>query len=451
MDDSRNALLPRLLRVVSVLALLVVGPGAALAADVQDDILAQTAIVRGLQPKASVPFAFADPAKLRQDLLGSYTSDKAVREFETSRKLLVILGLLNPDADLRGMLIDLYAENVVGYYNHEDKKMYVVSGATSFGPEQKVTLSHEFTHALQDQYFDLGKVEDLPGDNGDYSAAVQALIEGDATLTMVLYARQYLNPDELFLVQTSSEPSSLDRAPLVVHDEVVFPYNEGALFALNLWLEGGYDAINAAFADPPRSSEQIIHPDKYLAHEPPIEVALPDLAAALGPGWRQLRSDVLGELDVRILLEQFLDPSVAARGAEGWGGDRFALLENAAGQNALLLNTVWDSNDEAGEFFNDYVDTVTARYGTRARRTEEVPSKVAWTTPNGSLLVQKWGPRVVIIFAPDSGTMNSLLAAVAPGAPATSAAATAPPAPTAAQPTSQPPGPRPAPVQIPSR
>src|SRR2546430_15138149 len=123
LDDSRNALLPRLLRVVSVLALLVVGPGAALAADVQDDILAQTAIVRGLQPKASVPFAFADPAKLRQDLLGSYTSDKAVREFETSRKLLVILGLLNPDADLRGMLIDLYAENVVGYYNHEDKKM----------------------------------------------------------------------------------------------------------------------------------------------------------------------------------------------------------------------------------------------------------------------------------------------------------------------------------------
>src|SRR5437773_2582458 len=127
-----------MLLLVGLLVPVLAGPGAALALDVQDDILAQTAIVRGLQPKASVPFAFVEAAKLRQDLLGSYTSDTAVRELEISRKLLVVLGLLNPDADLRGMLIDLYAENIVGYYNHADKKMYLVSGTTSFGPEEKV-------------------------------------------------------------------------------------------------------------------------------------------------------------------------------------------------------------------------------------------------------------------------------------------------------------------------
>src|SRR5205814_2053342 len=123
------------------------------------------------------------------------------------------------------------------------------------------------------------------------------------------------------------------------------------------------DAVNAAFSSPPRSTEQIIHPEKYLAREQPIEVALPDLAAALGPGWTQLRSDVLGELDLRILLEQFIDPAVAAKGAEGWGGDRFSLLESTNGQLALLISTVWDSDDEAGEFFNDFVETVGRRYG----------------------------------------------------------------------------------------
>jgi heme-degrading monooxygenase HmoA len=429
------AFLTRLLPVLGLLLFVLGGPGIALAGDIQEDILNQTAILRGLQPKASVPFAFVDAAYLRQDLLKSYNNPDAIRDLEVSRKLLVLLGLLSPDADLHGMLVDLYAENVVGYYNHDDKKMYVVSGQTTFGPEEKVTLAHEFTHALQDQYFDLHKVEAGTEDNGDYSLAVEALIEGDATLTMVLYARTYLSPEELFQLQNSEASSSLDRVPLVVRDEVEFPYNEGALFALRLFQSGGYDAVNAAFRDPPKSTEQIIHPGKYLAHEQPIQVTLPDLAGALGPGWTQLRSDVLGELDVRILLEQFLDPNVAAKGAEGWGGDRFALLEDATGRDAVVVSTVWDSEAEAGEFFNDYADTVSRRYGQRASRVTDVPSKIAWATPNGSMLLEKWGPRVAIIIAPDERVMNTLLATIA------SAAGQPLPA--------QAPGPAPAPVQVP--
>jgi hypothetical protein len=429
------AFLTRLLPVLGLVLCILGGPGVALAGDIQEDILNQTASIRGLQPKASVPFAFVDAAYLRQDLLKSYNAPDAIRDLEISRKLLVLLGLLSPDADLHGMLVDLYSENVLGYYNHDDKKMYVVSGQTTFGPAEKVTLAHEFTHALQDQYFDLHKVEAGTEDNGDYSLAVEALIEGDATLTMVLYARTYLSPEELFELQNSDTSGSLDRAPLVVREEVGFPYNEGALFALRLYQSGGYDAVNAVFRDPPKSTEQIIHPGKYLAHEQPIAVPLPDLAAALGPGWTQLRSDVLGELDVRILLEQFLDPNVAARGAEGWGGDRFALLEDAAGRDAVVVSTVWDNEAEAGEFFNDYADTVTRRFGGRASRVTDVPSRIAWTTPNGSLLLEKWGPKVAIVIAPDERIMNTLLAAIAP--------ATGQPLP------AQPPGPAPAPVQVP--
>src|SRR5438093_224535 len=102
-----NAPLARLLLAVGVLAPLLLKPGATEALDVQDDILGQTSSIRGLEPKAAVPFAFVDASSIRKDLLDSYTNDQAVRDLEISRKLLVLLGLLSPDADLHGMLVDL--------------------------------------------------------------------------------------------------------------------------------------------------------------------------------------------------------------------------------------------------------------------------------------------------------------------------------------------------------
>jgi hypothetical protein len=416
MDVVRMVRASRLLALGLLLALLT-GPRPALAGDIQDEIFQQAASLRGLTPKAEVPFAVVDSDQLRQDLLNSYNDNKTVQELEVSRKLLVLLGLLNPDLDLHDLLVNLYAENVLGYYNRDTRRMYVVSSGSMFGAEQKVTLAHEYTHALQDQYFDLHKVEAGTEDNDDYSLAVTSLIEGDAVLTQLLYARTYLTPQELFQLRSSGGTSSIDRAPSVVRDEVIFPYDEGVRFVARLWRQGGFQAVNDAFGDPPRSTAQIIHPEKYLAHQQPTEVALPDLAAALGPGWTQLRSDVLGELDVRILLEQFLDRAVADKGAEGWGGDRYALLENATGLDAVVISTIWDSDGEAGEFYNDYADTVGRRYGARARRVEDVPSRLVWATPNGSLLLQKWGPRLAIIMAPDAATMNLLVAAVGATAP----------------------------------
>jgi hypothetical protein len=429
--------LPAYLAFALGLVLAALAQPAAVRAEVQEEILQQTATLRGLEAKAPVPFAFAEVEKLRADLLQSYNNQNTVNELETSRKLLVMLGLLSPDADLHGMLVDLYAENILGYYNSEDKRMYVVSGTSAFDPQAKMTLAHEFTHALQDQHFDLTRVQKLAEENGDRSLAISALIEGDATLAMIQYARDYLTPEELIQIQTQSSRSSLDQAPLVIRDELSFPYNEGALFAIQLWGEGGWAAVNRAFNNPPNSTEQILHPEKYLRNEQPIPVKLDGLAAALGPDWRQLRSDVLGELDVRILLQQFSDPAAAERGADGWGGDRFSLLQNAAGENALAISTVWDDEAQAAEFFNAYIETVQRRYGGRARKTVDLPAKLVWTVPNGALLLEKSGAGVVLLMGPNEALLNSLLAAVR-SEPLVPAPAPSP------QPA------RPAPVQVPS-
>ena len=131
MDRPRTSLLACLF--VVGLVLLPLEPAVALARDVQDDILAQTAGLRGLPPKAPVPFAFVDADQIRRDLLRDVDTEDAIRELGISQKLLVMLGLLRPDADLHAMLVNLYAENIQGYYNHLDKKMYIVSGQSAFG------------------------------------------------------------------------------------------------------------------------------------------------------------------------------------------------------------------------------------------------------------------------------------------------------------------------------
>jgi hypothetical protein len=407
-----HSVLTRAFLALGVTLALLAQPSALEAQPVDEQILLETAEIRQLQPKQPVPLELVDPATLRQELLASFENQEAVAELEASRKLLVMLGLLSPDADLHGLLVDLYAENIAGYYSRADKKMHVVSTRDGFGPQEKVTLAHEFTHALQDQYFDLATVQARGEENGDRSLAVQALIEGDATLTMVLYAQVYLSTEELFQLQTAGSAGTVGNAPLVVRDEVSFPYNEGVLFALQLYQEGGFEAVNRAFRDPPTSTEQILHPEKYLAREEPTEVRLPDLAVALGPGWRQLRSDVLGELDFRILLQQFSSPDNAALGAAGWAGDRFMLLENQQGMNVLVIDSLWDTNDEAGEFFNHYVATVNRRYGRRATRSQDAPSTITWATPNGAMSIQKWGPRVAIVMAPEVSQLQTVAAAL---------------------------------------
>ncbi|MCC7103642.1 MAG: hypothetical protein IT307_00730, partial [Chloroflexi bacterium] len=247
--------------------------------------------------------------------------------------------------------------------------------------------------------------------------AIDALVEGDATISMLLWGRAHLTEAELAVVTSGGGDSSIDRAPPVVRDEVLFPYNDGALFVLQLVQHGGFEAVNAAFHKPPASTEQILHPEKYLAQDAPVEIALPDLAATLGQGWRQLRSDVLGELDYRILLEQYVDPLAAARGSYGWGGDRFSLLQSDNGAIALALSSVWDTETDAQEFFSIYADTVRQRYGRRAVPTEEGPTRLSWSTPNGPLRLRQAGKQVWLVMADGEREASILMGALTGEAP----------------------------------
>ena len=246
------------------------------------------------------------------------------------------------------------SSQVAGLYDPIKKKLYVVSKAGGVGPVEEVYYSHEYDHALQDQAFDLAKMQEGLDDKTDEALARQSLVEGDAYLTMSYWLQQNLTPAEIGeVIQASQDPEAqqaLNRIPPIVQAQITFSALEGTGFVTNVQLGGGWEAVNAGFSDPPKSTEQILHPEKYAAREAPTAVELPaDLAKRMGSGWSTVMSDTMGEHQTALWLGS---PSVAAAtdAAAGWGGDRITYLSGPNDSWAIAWHTVWDTKDDAAEF-----------------------------------------------------------------------------------------------------
>jgi hypothetical protein len=205
-------------------------------------------------------------------------------------------------------------------------------------------------HALQDQHFALN-LDDEDRDD-DAAAAYLALIEGEAVLLQNLYLIDgYIDINELFAsLENAAESPILESAPPVLANSLLFPYTTGLEFTQTLFEQDGFNALDTAWANPPLSTEQILHPDRYLAGDEPQLVSLPPLTATLGSGWALAYQNVLGEFMLREYLAQQLTPTQVNITATGWGGDRFAVYANDDAEIALVLRLVWDSDEDATEF-----------------------------------------------------------------------------------------------------
>jgi hypothetical protein len=386
-------------------------PAPAAAANAYHGIEDVVAKIRGLKPTRPVDLRFMSQQELREYFQDAFDRDYTAAERARDQKLLVTLGLIGPDQDLTAIMLSLLAEQVIGFYDDDTRRMYLIGEVAEPTPASKVTFAHEVVHALQDEYFNLKVLNPPDSDNDDRSGAIHALVEGDATLTMSLYARNELSERERReYAQSQSEGDSraLEEAPLVLRVELIFPYVEGLRFVQSLHRAGGFAAVDSAFREPPQSTEQILHPDKYVAREAPTVVDLPDLAAALGEGWRQTAINTLGELDLRILVEQNSDRQTAERAAAGWAGDRYALLEDAHERAAVVMKTTWDGPQDAWEFFRAYSEALQKRFGPQARTVARDPSRLALAGDGYAALVELRGQDVVVALAPDEAVMQVL-------------------------------------------
>jgi hypothetical protein len=408
MNQPRRAFAPWFGVLALVLALLA---GVATAEGVETLVQRQTAELRGIRPTAPVALQYLSREELRQMQLDEHARPETAEELRVSEILLEQLGLLDPDADLGALVRDLLVEQVAGFYRPRDRSMYLVGDQDLAAPEARITLAHEFTHALQDQRFDLRALLPEESDNDDRSLAIRAVVEGDATLTMSLYAFRHLTRAELDAVlqaDSAAESAALEAAPLILRRELTFPYRDGLAFVLAHFQRGGWDAVNALYDRPPGSTSEVLHPELYDSAWTPTLVALGDGAAALGPDWRELRRNVLGELDLQVLLEQFVGETSARQAADGWAGDAYGVFEDGSGRAAVHLRTVWRDEAEAAEFFAAYADAVQARYGADAELLEQAEGRRLWLTPNGGLLLEQTAATVQVAIAPDPDLARAL-------------------------------------------
>ena len=326
------------------------------AAEVYGEIRAAVEAIRRLQPTKAVEPVSLDEAQLRTNLMADFDRENTAQELALAEDLLITLGLLPAGSSIRTIMLDFQTGQVAGYYSPEKDELFVVSRSGGLGAAEMVTYAHEFTHQLQDQRFDLAKLGLDAADQSDRQLAHLALVEGDAVSVQSTWMTTNLTPQQLGeLLGASLDPKALEalqKAPPFVRETALFPYEAGLGFAAQLLAGGGYAGVDAAFADPPASTEQIIHPEKYAARETPVAVTIPaGVATALGSGWTAAGQDTLGELVLRIwLTEGGVARPEATVAAAGWGGDRLVILRGPDGAVGVGLITTWDTAADAAEF-----------------------------------------------------------------------------------------------------
>ncbi|HEV8490286.1 MAG TPA: hypothetical protein VGQ58_10920 [Candidatus Limnocylindrales bacterium] len=319
-------------------------------------IKAQVVEIRGLEPRSDVEPQVLDEQELKVRVEKSFNEDNPPELIAANEQLLKGMGMLGEEDSLRSLYLELRGSQVAGFYSPEDEKLYVVSRSGGLGVAERVTFSHEYTHALQDQHFDLESFDLAAVGQGDRSLASLSLIEGDATLSMSLWLERYLTAAEkLELVRVSLDPDALailEKMPPILRDSLAFPYDAGLRLVIQIYGDGGWPAVDEAFSRPPSSTEQVMHPEKYAANEVPRVVDIPDdVATRMGAGWKVGLEDTLGEFQLAVWLRGALDRVVPAdEAAAGWGGDRVLLLQGPNDAWAIALLTEWDTTADATEF-----------------------------------------------------------------------------------------------------
>jgi hypothetical protein len=313
------------------------------------EVTADVEKLRGLHRKQNLKVELLDGplflAKVREKALIDLTP-KAVAE-EKARWL--AFNLAPADADPAKILLAVLDEQVAGFYDPHEKKLFVRHDG-SFPPDLlRIVLAHEIEHALQDQNFGIPDLAALPDD--DQRLAHSALLEGDAMAAMTAYAAQRAGkPVKEAIAQSAAamlqagtdgltgNAAQLKQAPPVVREELLFPYARGFALVAEAYGRGGWAQVDKLFARPPVSSHQVLHPEAYFAGEEPLAVPPP----ALPSGAKLLARGRMGELGARLALETCLDPEVGRDFVQSWAGDAYVVYE-LHGHAELIWESAWSA------------------------------------------------------------------------------------------------------------
>lgn len=370
------------------------------------------------QIEKSVGVPFKHPPKLevksrdqvRAFVLSQLEDSTTQRELAGKEAAYKVLGLIPDTMNVRKLFVDLLTEQILGIYDPKTKVLYVMNGA----PDEivSITIYHELVHALQDQYINLDSLQRQTGDD-DRVLAAQSVIEGEATYEQMVWtlggsvnvaARMPGGQDRIRdMIRESQASPIFSAAPMVIQEELLFPYINGQDFVGRLKER---QPGTLPFRAMPQSTEQVMHDRAYFAspRDMPVRVTLPTLAG-------QIYTNTLGEFDTRLFLfEHLQDQQVASQGAIGWGGDRYAVVRTPSGVGIAWV-TVWDTPVDAAEFVDALGQATQKRYrvggpvlGAGGARTYSSRGRTVVVTPR-----EIGGKNAVLVVDVPSGVSPQLL------------------------------------------
>ena len=301
-----------------------------------------------------------------------------------------------PLGDFQQMTKMVMMSQAAAYYDPETEAFYIVMLELS-DMMRRPLFAHELTHGLQDQYFDLNAylLDQADGTlNDDELLARQSVVEGEATYVMTMASvkdlmgivpsrdllgmsidmQADLSAKQMGSMLESSPvtqqmsgdlaeaAAAMDDIPAFMLETLLGSYLKGQAFVFAVQA-GGWGAVDSLFVDPPVSTEQILHPEKYTAREEPRRFDLGMLSTSLFKDWTYLHSNVMGELQWRVVFDEHGLSGLAKSAADGWDGDAYAVYQNDDGATLMLMATHWDTDQDADVFEAAYQGVIDAKGG----------------------------------------------------------------------------------------
>jgi hypothetical protein len=324
-----------------------------------DAIMTRLSSITGMRVRHQLRFHSINRTELSSYLKDRTDESVSNKEIEAEQIALRLLGFVPANFDLRKTSLDLLTEQAAAFYDYHRKALYI----SDWTPQsmRDSTVVHELAHALADQSFRLERYANKVANDSEKSTAREAVVEGQASYLMLAYDADIkgqppleVEPDTSQFDEAASATGDFpvfDKAPLYIRETMVFPYTWGMSFQAAVVRRFGRLGFARVFTDPPVSTHQILHPDAYFSGEKPVAPLLP----APPPHSKGIYAGDLGELDHRILIQQYVSRETAERLSRFIRGSAFAVYRTKHPiANVLIYASEWSTEDTAREFLEVY-------------------------------------------------------------------------------------------------
>jgi hypothetical protein len=368
-----------------------------------DEVQHDMSQITGWTLKEPLKKSIRSREEIRAYVLAQMDNEKDAKERYASARSAEAFGLISKGFDLDRFLVDLLTEQIAGLYDPKAHEFYIADWIAP--DEQRMVMSHELTHALMDQQFQIEPWAHAARPNDDAELAREAVLEGSAMAAMLDYIlkdkglklRDLPEIDPSLFVGDLTDTPQLKKAPPFIKDSLMFPYFSGLTFSLTILRADGWNGFAGVFARPPANTQQIMHPALYREGKTPatLKVDLPE--GVPGGDWKKLEENSMGEFGWKEVLKQFLDEDLAKRIAAGWDSDDYATYEQAGSKRLMLFTRIRFTTEEgASQMFAEYAEALGRKYSERRRVSREEKS-LAFDTAGGGVFLRCWGRECVTL------------------------------------------------------